>query len=400
MLNASSSLNAQDVWTLTSADFTEQRVTLLDLNDREIRIRNIAGETAALPWDRLLELDRGGGGGGSGRSMPSGHSLILFLHNNDRLAGEPVAIADETLTWQTPFGPTDIPLRDAKSIVRGADEMDDSAAPPPEDTIILSNGDRAAGVIGALDRQSIHLSPAGGGEQTALDWNAIESVRFAGAGARSASQPDSAVPSRAFRVTLLGDSRLTVRSIALAGDQLQLRALDTRTRSVPLKSVQSIEQLNGPIVWLTALAPTENVHEPYFAGIDLPARFDRNVGGTSPVRAINANRVARAGIGVASRSRISWKIPSGFEAFRAQFAVDGNLPYANAIVRVKLDNKTAYELTDVTASTDPQLVIVPLKNASTLTLEVDYGKTLDVQDRINWIEPALLKRMPTTQPSR
>ena len=34
------------------------------------------------------------------------------------------------------------------------------------------------------------------------------------------------------------------------------------------------------------------------------------------------------------------------------------------------------------------------KDAKRITLEVDWGDTYDVQDRFNWIEPALLKEKP------
>ena len=48
-------------------------------------------------------------------------------------------------------------------------------------------------------------------------------------------------------------------------------------------------------------------------------------------------------------------------------------------------------------------VVLDLAGAKTLTLEVDYGENYDVQDRFNWIEPALLRSKPappaSTSPS-
>ena len=37
------------------------------------------------------------------------------------------------------------------------------------------------------------------------------------------------------------------------------------------------------------------------------------------------------------------------------------------------------------------VILVPLNNAKLLTLEVDFGGNYNVQDRLNWIEPALVK---------
>ena len=40
------------------------------------------------------------------------------------------------------------------------------------------------------------------------------------------------------------------------------------------------------------------------------------------------------------------------------------------------------------------LVVLDTRGAKRITLEVDWGDTYDVQDRFNWIEPALLKDKP------
>jgi hypothetical protein len=45
------------------------------------------------------------------------------------------------------------------------------------------------------------------------------------------------------------------------------------------------------------------------------------------------------------------------------------------------------------------VVLVELPaSAKTLILEVDYGDALDVEDRLNWLEPALLREMPKPEP--
>ena len=92
-------------------------------------------------------------------------------------------------------------------------------------------------------------------------------------------------------------------------------------------------------------------------------------------------------------SRITWDLPAAggnYKAFRTQYAIDGLAPYADVTVRVKLDGKTVHERTGFTAGELSPVVLVPLNNAKQLTLEVDFGGNYNVQDRLNWIEPALI----------
>jgi hypothetical protein len=43
--------------------------------------------------------------------------------------------------------------------------------------------------------------------------------------------------------------------------------------------------------------------------------------------------------------------------------------------------------------------MLDINREKVITLEVDYGQTYDVQDRFNWIEPALLKVKPEPAPA-
>src|SRR5207253_1520118 len=86
---------------------------------------------------------------------------------------------------------------------------------------------------------------------------------------------------------------------------------------VPISSVTRIEQVNGPVIWLSSLAPLENVQMPYI-GIDAhPARMDRTVEG-EPIR-IGSRTFAR-GIGVHAYSKLVFAIDAAAREFRTQYA--------------------------------------------------------------------------------
>jgi hypothetical protein len=97
------------------------------------------------------------------------------------------------------------------------------------------------------------------------------------------------------------------------------------------------------------------------------------------------------GIGVHSYSRLVFPIDPTCKAFRTKFAIDGDQPWADVTVRIKLDDRVAMEKPHVTSGTLSDVIKLDLKDARSLTLEVDYGENYDVQDRLNWIEPALLR---------
>src|SRR5204863_9220411 len=98
-------------------------------------------------------------------------------------------------------------------------------------------------------------------------------------------------------------------------------------------------------------------------------------------------------IGVHSYSRLVFPIDPTCKSFRTQYAIDGDQPWADVTVRVKLDDRVAYEKLHVTSNATSDVVKVDLNGAKRLTLEVDYGENYDVQDRLNWIEPALLRNV-------
>src|SRR5438552_14085342 len=99
---------------------------------------------------------------------------------------------------------------------------------------------------------------------------------------------------------------------------------------------------------------------------------------------------------------IDYALGGSYEAMRTQYAIaqDEKRQYADVTVRIKLDGKVVHEQEHLKADFLAPMVLVDLpKSAKVLTLEVDYGAANDTQDRFNWIEPALLRKKPTSQPA-
>jgi hypothetical protein len=63
-------------------------------------------------------------------------------------------------------------------------------------------------------------------------------------------------------------------------------------------------------------------------------------------------------------------------------------------VRIKLDDQVVHERLSLKAGVLQPPVVIDVAGHQRLSLEVDYGANFDVQDRMNWIEPAFLNFVP------
>lgn len=368
-------------WKLTTADFNQQTLVPVSMDDQALTGRSQPNEPPrTIPLTQFLELERS-------HHPPAkftGH-FVLHLLSGDQLIGDPVQTRQEQLTWRNPIlGDLTISLRQMVAIVRIDQPSPDLTDSRPDDVVYLANGDAVHGILSAMDAAQLTIQPAAG-EAAAIPLNSVNRITFAAV----ASPKNSHTP--AFRLSFADGSSLVVPSVHLADQRVRIKLSDSATRDIPLDSITAIEQLNGPVVWLSKLTPEENIQIPYLS-VTHPARMDRNVLGR-PIRF--ADRIFTHGIGVHSYSKLVYVLDGHFASFRTQYAIDttdSDGRYADVTVRILLDGKVVHEQAHFKAGTLSPVVKVSLNGASTLTLEVDYGLTMDVQDRFNWIEPALLRK--------
>jgi hypothetical protein len=397
---AVSSAFGQETWNLTTADFRTERVGLRSLDDRAVTVKTGQSEPHQVPLDRLLMLERIGD-----RPAASQVQFIATLVGEDRAAGKPGSLSGENLVWENPtLGQITLPVKSIVSIVRVVPGQDPqqviaslsqpSSLPTTqqtEDIVALVNGDSVKGIVSSIGATAISVQQ-GGGETIDVPLDSITRVIFAATGAAPVAA------THGFRISLADGSAITASRVKLsnADQNLSFYLSDGSPRRVAMPQVLGIEQVNGPVVWLSSQRPSESVQTPFFE-LSWPARMDRAVDG-EPIRV--GERTFSRGIGVHSYSRVSFPIDPAMRAFRTQYAIAGDWPYANVTVRIKLDDQIAFEKTDVRSGALAPPVLIDLDgHARTLTLEVDYGQNYDVQDRFNWIEPALLKIKPEPPPT-
>jgi hypothetical protein len=366
---------ADEQWSLITADFKSETVSVKSIDDKGIEL-TANGRTVG--WDEFLQLDR------LGQARTTLPKLVLWLSSGDRLAGAPVGMTGESLNWKSPsLGEIAVPLKQVRAIQRANQPSPSNDSARTEDALVLSNGDNVHGIISDISASAITIQAASG-DSTSVPIGAILVADFASPPGASTAP---AAPKRSFRVSIADGTIVSTDAIALSGRELHLKSAGA-DRPVPLSSIAGIEQVNGPVVWVSALAPQESVQIPYFSDRIQPAQMGKTVRGEE-IRV--DDRVVAHLIGVHSYSKLVYHLEPGFKTFRTRFAIDGDQNWADVTVRVKLDDKTAFEKTHVTAGAISDVVSLDLGDAKTLTLEVDYGENYDVQDRLNWIEPALLR---------
>lgn len=373
-------------WTLTTADFVAQPVVLRGFDAAGAQVL-APGEAAVLviPLDQFLQLERGSA------PEPAAAQLALYLSSGDRVIGEPRGIKKNDLLWHSAaVGDLAIPLARISSISRVGRPRD---ADPTQDVVHFANGDRVQGIIGDVTGQTVTLKTADGNDSATPLAN-VATITFAAApGAGGAGE-------KGFRLRLDDGSSIVGTDLTFASDNFALNLGKGARRSLPAARVLAVEQLNGPVTFLTSLAPAKDVYIPLLGATPTlsPTRIGADVAG-QPFYI--GGRSYQRGIGVHSYSRLAYNLDGAYAVFRTQFGINDSLDRGNVTVRILLDGKPAYEQADVRPGKLWPVVSVDLGKAKELALEVDYGQGLHTQDRLNWIEPALLKYKPApaTQPA-
>jgi len=385
---------ADDGWTLTSSDFKTRTANVIAINDSGVKVNFPGGaDPTVVPWDKFLQLDRGGA-----TAQPRG-AWTLYLLSGDKLGGEPVSLANDNLTWRSlAAGELVIPLKEVRAMARGQDPIPFDAN-RTEDQVILANGDNVKGILTGLEGGKLMMKQSTG-DIIPVDLTSASRLLLASAG-----KPDSS-GKRSFRVILSDGSALSAPNVSLADNatKLVLTLPAGEKRSLDLTQIIRIEQLNGPVSWLSARVPDQVVYQPML-DVSYPPQMDRNYRG-DPIRA--GNREYARGIGVHAYCKLTYNLDGAFKVLRVQYALNDDVTKGRVTVRILLDDKVVHEVKNFPPGKPSPILLIDLGSAKTLSLEAHPGGdpnsddrtkwAIDTQARLNWLEPALLKEKPAPDP--
>ncbi len=332
------------------------------------------------------------------RQQPDPESTHWVLTDGDSIFGQPVGGSERIVAIQRDdLGALDLPILRLRELItpagraaRKAGEFGPIASRPAteDDELWLANGDRLTGLIERIDPNGVALETDAG--RTVVGLDVLLAARLTQAD-RPVTQPGKARSVRS-RLTLADGSALTVDELAWRPDGLTISVNHEAKRvqrRVQTDCVLRVEVVGGRWRWLSRMQPLVAEHTPLL-GVRWPHRIDRNVLG-GPIRV--GGRGFERGIGVHSRSRLVYGLDEGCERLVCAYGLDDDAgPMADVEVEVSVDGKRVHHGPAVRPDGQVHRVSVDLTGAQRVELLVDFGKNGHVQDRFNWIEPAVIRR--------
>lgn len=293
-----------------------------------------------------------------------------------------------TTEFTTPF---DLPVKqlaavrfDAATPAQPPDDFDQRRRrrDAARDQLIVRTDDGVTAFFGALES----LTPAGWTFRT--DARTLSGDLSRAIGVVLASVSDTAA--RPGATLHLGDAGVWPGNVEKTDEAgVTLTAPGGQRLRVPWSAVATIEFRSDRVAYLSDLDPVEAEGRGFF-GADWPWRRDRSVTG-GPLRI--GRRTLSRGLGVHSRSRLTFDVPDGFDALAAVIGIDAAAGGRGDVVFRVLDgDRVLFDSGPVRAADAPREIVVELGSARRVTMLVDFGDGLDVGDHANWGEARFLRR--------
>lgn len=333
----------------------------------------------------------------SGRKTKSPAGPLVLLANGDRLAVVPTGIEGEEIVGEWTAFPERpairIPLVTIAGIALHLPETRSAgeravrtiqAENGDADVIVLRNGDRVTGQFQKLTPSSVILKgPAG---EVTVERENIQTLGF---NPRFVSFPKAAGPR--VLVVMTDGSRVTGRNVALdGGGRLRVEALFGPKLEIPVEAVGTIQFFGGRAAYLSDLEPADYSFTPYLSG-HWDLRRDTNVEG-GPLR-LRGREFAK-GLGMHSRSRVTYDLDGDDRLFRATAGIDDSAQGGgSAVFAVEVDGERVFASTPQTGKSPPlEIGPVDIAGKRRLTLIVEFGPLGDILDRADWCDAVLVTR--------
>ncbi len=353
----------------------------------------------ALPHGKIAWISSLGEEPGGAAPPPS--RAVLFQGGElagKLLGGDPQG--ETFLFGETPFGSLRIPLPWLRGLlfpsrIRGwrPAELLSRAGPGKEILLVPAKRgfDEIPGFLFRFAPGAIHFAP---GQERDARVFPLEKVAALVRG----RDPDEPLPplGKAFRarLDLPFGAHLMTAPLGVKEGRLLLRLPWGKKASCPWKDVEGLALPGDGWSFLSFSKPLRVEETPYLGpGHPFLFPWKRNLScAGTPLRA--GGKRWPLGLGVHSRSRLFFALKGRWKFFFALAAVDDSalkLPVpGDAAVRVYLDGKILWERKSLKGGEGP-VPVGPLdvSGGEELVLEVDFGNSLHLGDRVDWILPVL-----------
>lgn len=327
--------------------------------------------------------------------------VAIHMRNGDLLFGAlQTGHTPERLTLSVPpLGTLNVPLesvaairwpgagqpdvaREVKHTTRSSANPQRPAALSLEDIVTLTNGDQVKGFIDSISATNIAIESAG--SQRRLGVSLVRDIQFAASG----DEREQRLPSKYAVISLAGGHRLSVTAARLDDEIIRANWMPAGDVDIPLSRILSLDVFGGRWQWLSQLEPVSYEHTPAIS-LHWDFQRDRNVLG-KPMT-IAGEHFAR-GIGVHSRSVLTYELAGGYREFVTSLGLDDSAgPLADVDVAIRIGGRPVYRKEHLKSGQLEGPLRFPLNGAKRLELIVNFGANGDVQDRFNWADSALIR---------
>ncbi len=341
------------------------------------------------------------------------HILTFALAGGDVLHGQIVGDGDDGVVIETvDLGRIRIPLESVARIdtlrgelpaYRPSVQWLDHTPGDDEDRILLTNGDVVRGFVTSIDKEGVTVDADMG--ETKVPHRLIVAVRLArvplvcdrsegpallwGCPAETAGQQPAASHPPYFIVTIGDSGRVTMTAFDWSAGVVEARLPQGAPVKFDPRRVVNIEVVGGRWEWVSSHHPISYQHTPMLS-LHWEYATDRNVL-DGPIR-VAGERFTR-GVGVHSRSSITYDLKGAYREFVTSFGIDDDSgPYADVTAHNLVAGQPRFVQTNVRRGRLFGPVRLDVSGAKRIELITDFGDNGDLQDRFDWIEAALIRK--------
>jgi len=319
-------------------------------------------------------------------------AVRLELVGGDLLFGRVTGFAEDVVSFETAtVGQVPVPLeritawKSATSHPQLPPVSATSADWPPrgdEDALLLTNGDVVRGAVSAIDENGFVVETALG--ETSVEHESILAAVMLPIDSATGGPPRGPH----LRVLTTDGQRLTASALRWSEVSATATIFDGTPLRIPADRIARVDVLGGRWEWLTSLEPISYEHTPALS-LDWDWVADRNVTG-GPIRV--AGTTYEHGLGVHSQCSITFDLKGAHREFVTSMGLDDDSgPYANVDIEIRVDGQRRFAEEGITPGTLHGPVRLDVTGAKRIKLTVLFGANADLQDRFNWVGPALIR---------
>lgn len=342
----------------------------------------VDGEPRQLALDAIQRVEQ------PSQKEASRKNLQVTLRDGSQLSVDAISLQDETAQLELRRqGILELPLSQLKRLrVRPpAAAVDAQWAALVEqaeaaDRLVIRRGgdtlDSVSGVVKSIADEKIEFDLEG--SPVNAPFNRLEGVLFGG------NDPDSSPPGL-LRLKDVSGSVWNVASLAAGDDEgtVTLTSVGGAKHSIRLDLIRSLE-FAGSVQFLATKTPLSKTYQPLIA---IPDSVDAAL----TEKWLGVRSMEDSYLVMPSKSSVSYRIDPGFSKLAAEIQIDPSVTLGGKCdVRVLLNDKQVWE-ESLKIGEAPQMLMLPIGDASRVTFEVDYGGDGDIGDIVHLREPRLLK---------